>query len=169
MKTKHTPGPWLVGSYPELPELPEPQKECWIGHDLYSADQMRTYAQAALNARAGGDDYVLVRKDVLHLATVTLGHAYHTVLNGELAEDAHTSYQALDAVLDAAGYKSPDAVDELAEANAAHDCALANLAFAEQHGKPRHVIDSMQFAVASTKGRLQAALASQAVGVKDGR
>lgn len=39
----------------ELPELPEPQKECWIGHDLYSADQMHAYAQAALNARAGGD------------------------------------------------------------------------------------------------------------------
>lgn len=55
------------------------------------------------------DEMVLVRKDVLHLATVTLGHAYHTVLTGELAEDAHTSYQALDAVLDAAGYKSPDA------------------------------------------------------------
>jgi len=58
MKTKHTPGPWLVGSYPELPELPEPQKECWIGHDLYSADQMRAYAQAALNARAGGDGWM---------------------------------------------------------------------------------------------------------------
>ena len=50
----NTPAP-QVEMVSELPELPEPQKECWIGHDLYSADQMRAYAQAALNARAGGD------------------------------------------------------------------------------------------------------------------
>jgi hypothetical protein len=29
-----------------LPELPTPQKECWIGHDLYSAEQMHAYARA---------------------------------------------------------------------------------------------------------------------------
>lgn len=62
MKTKHTPGPWLVGSYPELPELPDPEYQHYE-YDLkrladtqgYTADQMRAYAQAALNARAGGD------------------------------------------------------------------------------------------------------------------
>lgn len=34
-------------------------------------------------------------------ASGTLGHAYHTVLDGELAEYAHTDYQRLDAALDA--------------------------------------------------------------------
>ena len=29
----------------------------------------------------------------------TLGHAYHTVLNGDLAEDAHTAYQRCDTAL----------------------------------------------------------------------
>ena len=31
-----------------LPELPEPQKECWIGHELFTADQMHAYALEAL-------------------------------------------------------------------------------------------------------------------------
>ena len=52
MSADNTPAPQVEI---QLPELPEPQKECWIGHDLYSADQMRAYAQAAMNARAGGD------------------------------------------------------------------------------------------------------------------
>ena len=30
--------------------LPEPQKECWIGHTLFSADQMHAYAAAAVEA-----------------------------------------------------------------------------------------------------------------------
>ena len=33
-----------------LPPLPEPQKECWIGHTLFSADQMHAYAAAAVEA-----------------------------------------------------------------------------------------------------------------------
>lgn len=37
-----------------LPELPEPQRECWIGHTLYTADQMRAYAIAALSALPAG-------------------------------------------------------------------------------------------------------------------
>lgn len=37
-----------------LPELPEPQKVCWIGHELFTADQMHAYARAAIEqSRAG--------------------------------------------------------------------------------------------------------------------
>ena len=32
----------------DMPKLPEPQKVCWIGHTLFTADQMQSYARAAL-------------------------------------------------------------------------------------------------------------------------
>jgi ribosomal protein L30/L7E len=37
--------------------------------------------------------------DAAKEASGTLGHAYHTTLTGELAEDAHKAYQRLDAAL----------------------------------------------------------------------
>lgn len=52
-----------------------------------------------------------------------------------------------------------DRVGELVEADLAYDVALANLAFAEQHGESRSVIDSMHFAAATIKARREAALA----------
>lgn len=33
-----------------LPPLPEPQKVCWIGHTLFTADQMRAYGKACAAA-----------------------------------------------------------------------------------------------------------------------
>jgi hypothetical protein len=35
---------------PALLPLPEPQKECWIGHELFSPQQMRAYAMAHIAA-----------------------------------------------------------------------------------------------------------------------
>ena len=134
MKTKHTPGPWLVGSYPELPELPEPQKECWIGHDLYSADQMRAYAQAALNARAGGDYVPTVPDAVAVLANLRNQFEKLPIRREPMSGQTH-SYVERDNVL-----------------------ALIEQA-AENFSKPWPGIrDLCQ----------PAALASQAVGVKDG-
>ena len=51
MNTDKTPQVGMVG---ELPELPKGAARIG-GQDAYTADQMRSYAQAALNARAGGD------------------------------------------------------------------------------------------------------------------
>ena len=60
MSTDNTPAP-QVEMVSELPELPEPNfaQSLFIGGrcvaESYTADQMRAYAQAALDARAGGD------------------------------------------------------------------------------------------------------------------
>jgi len=61
MSTDNTPAP-QVEMVSEVPELPDPEYQHYE-YDLkrladtqgYTADQMRAYAQAALNARAGGD------------------------------------------------------------------------------------------------------------------
>lgn len=36
-----------------LPKLPAPQKECWLGHQLFSAEQMHEYARRTLAASRG--------------------------------------------------------------------------------------------------------------------
>ena len=36
----------------QLPEVPKPQKECWIGHELYTAAQLREYATQAVRQAA---------------------------------------------------------------------------------------------------------------------
>lgn len=33
-----------------LPPLPEPQKVCWIGHELFTTAQMRAYGEACAAA-----------------------------------------------------------------------------------------------------------------------
>ena len=89
----------------QLPELPEPfeivkdvDRFNYI-HDVavFTADQMRAYAQAALNARAGGDGW----RELLEAAkqaSATLGHIYHTTpIGGALEQHAHDGYQRLDA------------------------------------------------------------------------
>lgn len=56
-----------------------------------------------------GRDLIAVDSAVAELiesakeASATLGHAYHTVLVGSLADDAHTAYQRLDAALENVG------------------------------------------------------------------
>jgi len=64
MSTDNTPAP-QVEMVSEVPELPDPEYQHYE-YDLkrladtqgYTADQMRAYAQAALNARAGGDGWL---------------------------------------------------------------------------------------------------------------
>lgn len=68
-----------------------------------------TIQAAILNAGGGGsqlgrdlnDAYRAVAELIAAArnASATLGHAYHTVLTGELAEQAHTDYQRLDIAL----------------------------------------------------------------------
>ena len=36
----------------KMPPLPEPQKVCWIGHTLFSDEQMHAYGRAVLEAVA---------------------------------------------------------------------------------------------------------------------
>ena len=60
MNTENAPQVEMVSELPELPEPFEIVKDVdrfnYIHDvDVYTADQMRAYAQAALNARAGGD------------------------------------------------------------------------------------------------------------------
>ena len=82
MSTNNTPAP-QVEMVSELPELPEP-KASWQANPtsrsklhgqlrtgpLFTADQMRAYAQAALNARAGGDYVPTVPDAVAVLANL---------------------------------------------------------------------------------------------------
>jgi len=57
-----------------------------------SADEaMRKYIEAR--------DAVAELIEAAKRANETLGHAYHTVLSGEIAENAHEDYQRLDAAL----------------------------------------------------------------------
>ena len=127
----------------QLPELPEPQKECWIGHDLYSADQMRAYAQAALNARDGGDDYVLVPKQM------------------------HVDADAWEAASFAFGGPGTG------EGEAYMDCTLWIGEVEQDDGSKLHGLhvscDECPDEGCITLATFPAALASQAVGVKDGR
>lgn len=52
-------------------------------------------------------------------ASGTLSHAYHTSLNGQLAEHAHTDYQRLDAALEAATLRNAKRQAKNAEWDAA--------------------------------------------------
>jgi len=89
----------------ELPELPKPRRRANDGYgwchdpDYYTADQMRAYAQAALNARAGGDAkdakrYRFLRNDPPSSLCVRIDR--------EGCKAIYTDGEILDAAIDAA-------------------------------------------------------------------
>lgn len=86
-----------------LPERPSPALGRVNGSDAYSGVQMFIFGRACAEAqRVVGTSIDL---DVIELieatksGSATLGHAYHTILVGELANLAHADYQRMDAAL----------------------------------------------------------------------
>ena len=99
MNTENVPQVEMVGDVPELPTPGGPWHATsdYEGYYTFTADQMRAYAQAALNARAGGDGW-LELLEAAKQASATLGHIYHTTpIGGALEQHAHDGYQRLDA------------------------------------------------------------------------
>jgi len=95
---------WADGfPYVMLPQRPEPALGKVDGANAYSGVQMIGYGRDCANAQhamfttANPDITILI--DAASSASATLGHAYHTVLTGNLADQAHADYQRLDAAL----------------------------------------------------------------------
>ena len=145
MSTDNTPAPQVEIQLPELPEPFEIVKDVdrfnYIHDvDVYTADQMRAYAQAALNARAGGDGWLPIEsapKDGTYILAIVPG--FVPAVAKWRAERGSFEY------MDADNFSSDDQYEEF---------LMATDSWAPTHWQPLPTPP--------------AALASQAVGVGDG-